>query len=157
MMRQAQAQRAGHGALRSVPRGRENSAAPDYAHPRGRKLRRAAIFFVCLGVLGVGGWYANAHRNSLLNHAKAWASRLPAGLLDAASGKGGADRKGLATSPLLGFKVAPEALDPTLQATPLWRVLKRDYPEWYAERLKEISGLAADNKRRYSHRPARSG
>ena len=42
--------------------------------------------------------------------------------------------------------MAPDALDATLQATPLWRVLKRDYPDWYAERLKEIAALAADNK-----------
>src|SRR5262249_21302037 len=27
-----------------------------------------------------------------------------------------------------------------------WRLLKREYPEWYAERLKEIAALAAENK-----------
>jgi hypothetical protein len=28
----------------------------------------------------------------------------------------------------------------------LWRILKRDFPDWYAERLKEIAALAAQNK-----------
>ena len=42
--------------------------------------------------------------------------------------------------------MVPAALDVTLQATPLWRIVKRDHPEWYAERLKEIAALAAENK-----------
>jgi hypothetical protein len=37
-------------------------------------------------------------------------------------------------------------MDANLQATPLWRILKREFPDWYAERLKEIGALIAQNK-----------
>jgi hypothetical protein len=47
---------------------------------------------------------------------------------------------------LAGFRGSPEAIDTTLQAAPLWRILKRDYPDWYAERLKEAATLAAQHK-----------
>lgn len=48
--------------------------------------------------------------------------------------------------PLKGFGGTPAAIDSRLQATALWRVLKRDFPDWYAERLKEAAALAAQNK-----------
>jgi hypothetical protein len=48
--------------------------------------------------------------------------------------------------PLAGFRGPLEAIDTTLQATPLWRILKRDFPDWYGERLKEAAALAAQNK-----------
>ena len=33
-----------------------------------------------------------------------------------------------------------------LQATRLWRIVKQDFPDWYAERLKEAAAMAAENK-----------
>jgi hypothetical protein len=39
-----------------------------------------------------------------------------------------------------------EGIDVSLQATPLWRTLKREFPDWYAKRLKEAAGLAAQNQ-----------
>jgi hypothetical protein len=56
------------------------------------------------------------------------------------------DGTGLDVSPLVGFRGSPEAINAALQATPLWRVLKREFPDWYAERLKEAAALAAENK-----------
>jgi hypothetical protein len=55
---------------------------------------------------------------------------------------------GMELPPLGGFSGSPEAIDTSLQATPLWRVLKREFPEWYAERLKEAAALAAKNSAR---------
>jgi hypothetical protein len=104
------------------------------------------VLILCLAALGAGGWYANKHSEKLLKLIHTLASRLPAGLLDTVTGRGTANRNDLDTSPLKGFRAARDALDPTLQATPLWRVLKRDYPDWYAARLKEIAALAAENK-----------
>ena len=86
------------------------------------------------------------HSDKLLQLMNTLVARLPVGLLEQAPGKDAAGGKELATSPLQGFRAAPDALDPTLQATPLWRVLKRDYPDWYAARLQEIAALAAENK-----------
>lgn len=121
------------------------SRAQDAA-PRGRGLRRALVVIVCLVALGAGGWYVRGYGDGVLKLINKQASWIPGGLRDLAAGKSTAGRKDLDTSPFKGFRVAPGALDATLQAAPLWRVLKRDYPEWYAERLKEIAALAADNK-----------
>jgi hypothetical protein len=99
-------------------------------------MRRALVVILCLAALGGGGWYAQGHSEKVLKIIQTLASLMP----------NTADRKNLDTSPLKGFTGAPNALDATLQATPLWRILKRDYPEWYGERLKEIAGLVAENK-----------
>jgi hypothetical protein len=109
-------------------------------------LRRALVVCVCLAALGGGGWYADQHSDKLRTFIQTLPSRLPSGLLDMATGKNTADRKNLEISPIKGFSGAPDALDQTLQATPLWRIIKREFPDWYAERLKEIAALAAENK-----------
>jgi hypothetical protein len=57
-----------------------------------------------------------------------------------------ASNAGMEVPPLAGFSRSPEALNATLHATPLWRILKRDFPDWYAERHKEIAALAAQNR-----------
>jgi hypothetical protein len=53
---------------------------------------------------------------------------------------------GASASPVAGFKPTTEATDEALQATALWKVLKRDFPEWYGERVKEASALAKAEK-----------
>jgi hypothetical protein len=58
----------------------------------------------------------------------------------------GADRKAMETPPLVGFRGSPEEVDTTLQATALWRVLKREFPDWYKRRLEEAALLTRDNK-----------
>jgi hypothetical protein len=54
--------------------------------------------------------------------------------------------KDFAISPLVGFSGSEQAINSALQATPLWRTVKRDFPEWYAERIKEAAALAAQRK-----------
>ena len=56
------------------------------------------------------------------------------------------DRKGQEASPLKGLGGPPETIDARLQATRLWRIVKQEFPDWYAERLKEAAALAAENK-----------
>jgi uncharacterized protein DUF4339 len=146
MARQGQNPRAGHSGMRSSQAHRGSYAGPEDVAPRGRGLRRALVVIVCLAALGGGGWYASQHNEKLQKIIQTLQSRIPSGLLDMATGKSTADRKNLETSPLMGFSGPPEALDQTLQATPLWRILKREFPDWYAERLKEIAALAAENK-----------
>jgi hypothetical protein len=122
----------------------ERYAEPEDAAPRGGRLRRTLVVLVCLGVLGAGGWYGYPKRKMLMEYVKTLTSRLPVGLFG--SGKTTADRQNADVSPLKGFIGTPEAVDATLQATPLWRIVRRDYPDWYAERLKEAGSLAAQNK-----------
>jgi len=141
--RQAPMPRPGAAAMRPT---RAHHPEPEDAAPRGKGLKRALMAVLFLAALGAGGWYANKHRETLLQLAYSLPSRLPSGSAESTSGVSAAGGKGLDQSPLQGFRVAPDALDPTLQAAPLWRVLKRDYPDWYAARLQEIAALAAANK-----------
>jgi hypothetical protein len=58
-----------------------------------------------------------------------------------------ADRKSLETPPLVGFRAGTvDAIDATLQNTALWRVIKREFPDWYAQRLDESTKLARESK-----------
>src|SRR5262249_14272491 len=57
-----------------------------------------------------------------------------------------AEGQGFEVPPLVGFSASAGAVDAALQATPLWRILKREFPDWYAERLKEAVALATQNK-----------
>jgi hypothetical protein len=49
---------------------------------------------------------------------------------------------GMDVPPLVGFTGSADTIDAALQATPLWRILKREFPDWYSERLKEATSLA---------------
>jgi hypothetical protein len=102
------------------------------------------MVILLLGVVSGGGWYVHTHRDGLLQFVRKHAAWMPGSLPSFMSGKGGIDGSG--ASPMTGFRAPPEALDATLQQTPLWRVLKRDFPDWYAARLTEIAALAAENK-----------
>jgi hypothetical protein len=58
-----------------------------------------------------------------------------------------ADRKSLEAPPFAGFRAGTtEAIDSALQATAVWRVLKREFPDWYAQRIGEAAALVKDNK-----------
>ena len=131
------------GRSRQGPRG--SYSQPEYA-PRRRGLRRTLIAIVLIALLSAGGWYGSTHREGLIKLMQKYASWIHLGLLDMTTGKLSAAPKNLDTSPFKGLAGPPGALEPTLQATPLWRVLKRDYPEWYADRVKEITALAAEKK-----------
>ena len=114
----------------------------------------------CSRVLRGGSWYyiprflrsANRDRDPPDNRNYAVGFRVARTLEPAAAAVApdgmfpGVDRKGFEVPPLVGFSGPPEAMDSRLQTTALWRVLKRDFPDWYAERLKEAATLAAQNK-----------
>jgi hypothetical protein len=110
---------------RSKQGARESYDAPEIA-PRRRGLRRTLIALVCLGLLAGGGWYASTRSGTFLKLVGKFASWVPAGLSDMAASKFSAAPKNLEASPLKGLTGPPDTLEPTLQATPLWRVLKRD-------------------------------
>jgi GYF domain 2 len=110
--------------------------AEDVRPRRGGGLRRVMLILVVLALLGAGGLFAYPYRGDITDLVKGLAAGASSGL----------DRAGMATPPLKGFVGTDQAVDTTLQATPLWRLLKRDFPDWYTERLKEVSGLASQNK-----------
>jgi hypothetical protein len=85
-------------------------------------------------------WYGFSHRGELLRLARSTPGFVPTGGLDKV------DRKSLEVSPLKGFTGSSQTIDTNLQATALWRVIKREFPDWYSERLKEAADLASQNK-----------
>jgi hypothetical protein len=67
--------------------------------------------------------------------------------LMARSGPAIADRRSLETPPLAGFRAGTAAaIDATLQATALWKVVKREFPDWYNQRIAEAAQLAREGK-----------
>ena len=116
---------------------RARYAEPEEPEGRGGGLKKVLLAVVCLALLGAAGWYAFPHRATLMASAKALPSRLIA-VVNA--------MKGQDASPLRGLSGPPETIDARLQATRLWRVVKQEFPDWYAERLKESAELAAQNK-----------
>ena len=116
--------------------GRARQAGLEPEERRGGGLKRILLILICLAVLGTAGWYAFPHRASLM----ALFTRLTAvvGTM--------IDRKGQEAPALKGLSGSPETIDARLQATRLWRTVKQDFPDWYAERLKEAAAMAAENK-----------
>lgn len=49
-------------------------------------------------------------------------------------------------APLAAQGSNPEAIDADFQRTMLWSVVKREFPDWYGERLKEAAKLSSANK-----------
>lgn len=70
-----------------------------------------------------------------------------AALTASSAGMSMSDRKSLETPPLIGFRAgSTEAIDATLQGTALWRVIKREFPDWYTQRLADAVALAREGK-----------
>jgi uncharacterized protein DUF4339 len=112
---------------------------PDYERPRGGALKKVFWAVLILAVLGAGGWFAYENRLKLMSFVESFPS--PASGPLAVS-----DQRSLEVPPLKGFSGTAEDIDATLQETALWRVVKREFPDWYGERLKEAAALAAQNK-----------
>jgi hypothetical protein len=107
---------------------------------RGSRLGRIAAVVVVAAALAGAGALAFFNRARLAEFATA---------LTASSGGAMtvADRKSLEVPPLAGFRGGtPASIDAALQATALWSVIKREFPEWYEERVKEAAALARENK-----------
>jgi hypothetical protein len=110
---------------------------PEEFEPRrGGALKKVLVLVVCLGLLGAAGWYAFPHRVALMAAAKRLTGAV--GAMVDGTGQEGASLKGLSGS--------PDSIDARLQATRLWRVVKAEFPEWYADRLKEAADMAAQGK-----------
>lgn len=106
----------------------------DIDEPRGRRrLGRVAIAALLLLLLG-GGWLGYQNSDSL---------KMLIGDLVAGSHMRSADPS------IPAFVVegdTPAAIDARLQKTALWSVVKREFPDWYGERLAETARLASEKK-----------
>src|SRR5262245_27560962 len=113
----------------------------DDDHPR--RGGRAVALFLLLAILAGAGGAAYSHRDQLAGIA----ASLTASLSASSGAMSMADRRSVETPPLVGFRTGSvDAIDATLQGTAMWRVIKREFPDWYTERLNEVAALARDNK-----------
>jgi hypothetical protein len=144
---QAKAAEAWQGREPSAPRhaAQGKSAAPapmeeqDYDdRPSGGGLKKLLWTIVILALIGGAAWYGYENRAIVMN----LVATLPSPGTGAPSTP---DQRSLEAPPFKGFTGNSEAIDTALQETALWRVLKREFPDWYAARVKEAAGLAARN------------
>lgn len=124
-------------ASRTHARRREESTEPE---PRRGRGTRAAMLLLVVAALGAATWFAYPYRDRLKDVMGAIPSLAPSDAFAIA------DRKSLEVPPLAGFTDTPEMTDAKLQATALWRVLKREFPDWYTQRLDESVTLARASK-----------
>lgn len=128
---------------RLTSRGRPERSARDEDYdedpaPRGR-LGRIMVMLLLLVVLGGAASAAYVYRDRVTEVVASLASFAPSDT------KSPSERKSFETPPLTGFRGTTEDVDANLQATALWRVLKRDFPDWYKQRLDEATALARQN------------
>ena len=101
-----------------------------------RLLKRLLVVAIIL----TGAWFAYVWRADLGKLIGALGTPSPISVMAAT------DRNGIDVPPLRGFGPDAAQMDANLQATPLWRILKREFPDWYGERLKEIVALTQQSK-----------
>ncbi len=125
----------------NAPRARTGlgDEGPESGERRGRGTRVAMVLLV-IGALGAATWFAYPYRDRLKDVMGAIPSLAPSDAFAIA------DRKSLEVPPLAGFTDTPEVTDAKLQTTALWRVLKREFPDWYTQRLAESATLARASK-----------
>ena len=105
---------------------------------RGKRVAGILLLLVLIG--GGVGWYL-------------WGGDLKLPGTDMASTDGSdttpvvkapSDESGAPTTGALQEQA--QALDAKYQTTPIWSVVKREFPDWYNERLQEAASLTAENK-----------
>lgn len=115
---------------------RRDSADEDKPRRPGRVLALLLI----VGVVGAAAWYAYPYRAQLTQFMSSISALTPSSTIDIA------ERKSLEVPPLAGLSGTQEEIDARLQATALWRVIKREFPDWYNQRIAEAIALARENK-----------
>src|SRR5262245_51675126 len=87
------------------------------------RVGRVVAFLLLIAVVAGAGGAGYVYRAQLASLAASLTA--PSGAMSIA------DRKSLETPPLVGFRAGTtEAVDSALQATALWRVIKREFPDW---------------------------
>jgi hypothetical protein len=124
--------------------GHRRSAAEEDKDSRPRRGGRVIALLLLVALLAGAGGAGYFYRDQLIGMAAPLIASLSAsssGALDIS------DRRSLETPPLLGFRSGPiDTVDATLQNTALWRVIKREFPDWYAQQLSEAAALVRESK-----------
>lgn len=120
--------------------------ADDYDEGRGSNLRRIVGALTLIALLGGGGWYF-------------WQSGAVSTLQDSLSTSGDGEVPTVkapdtdtplsaqsAGNAATGLSASAQELDAKISQLAAWKVVKRDFPDWYAQKLNEAANLKAEQK-----------
>jgi hypothetical protein len=108
--------------------------------PRARRHWGTRIGFILmlLALISGAGWFGWENRNKLPEITS---------VLTSVAVKVPGDAAGqYRISPFAASGNTAQSIDAALQKTALWRVLKRDFSDWYAERVKEVERLRSEKQ-----------
>lgn len=107
----------------------------------GGSLRKLLVAVLVLGVLASSAWFAYGHRDRLADYVSLFKSSG-----SDSTALEGTDRKALDVPPFAGLRGSAEAIDARMQTAALWQVMKREFPDWYTQRLDELVAMGRENK-----------
>ncbi|MDX2203774.1 MAG: DUF4339 domain-containing protein [Hyphomicrobiaceae bacterium] len=120
------------------------AAQPDYREfdddadfePGGKVLRRMVAVLLIAAVLGGAVYFGYPYRRHLM------------GLVGVGGEPGQkativSEQRGLNIPPLRGLEGSTAEVDANMQQAALWRIIKREFPEWYDARVAQIGELNA--------------
>ncbi len=129
---------------RSFEPNRIRVAHDDGADAPSRKGRIAGIIVLLL-VAGGGGWYL-WQNGTFESGGNKEVATIKAPASESAPAEGAAaPADGASVSPAV-VEEGAEELDAKFQKTPMWSVVKREFPTWYNEQLREAAKLTAQNE-----------
>jgi GYF domain 2 len=106
----------------------------------GRRWLRVSMLLLVIAALGAVAWFAYPYQERLSSVMNSVSSIATSDAFPIA------DRTSLQVPPLAGFSDSPDTMDAKLQTAALWRVIKREFPDWYAQRLDEAAAMARSGK-----------
>ena len=98
-----------------------------------RRRRKLAVAMALTLVVAGGAWAAYKYGGTVARFARSVSANAPA------SAK-------LDNAPLGSLTGSADAIDSRFQKSAMWSVVKKEFPEWYGERLKEAAKLSAEKK-----------
>jgi hypothetical protein len=120
---------------------------PDDRQPS-RTSRMIGLGLVLLLLLAGGGWYLwqKGSKGGQAASSEA-AATVPSDTAPAAAPAQTAElAPGIEAPSSTAVDAGAEALDAKFQQTPMWSVVKREFPDWYGERLREAAKLTAEKQ-----------
>ena len=110
---------------------------------RGFPWRTAAVFVV---LAGLGGGAFALHKSGQLSALPFLGAPESSATVPVVSAPAGSGKEAASTGAQPVFSASAGAVDQGLQRSPLWQRLKRDFPDWYQERLGEVGRLSGESR-----------
>jgi hypothetical protein len=109
--------------------------------------RRALIAVVLLGLIGGGGWYAwqSGSLDMLRSNLTSGKEGEQVPTVSAPDGSPSAT-PAASTVPAAEVDAGAQQLDARFEKLPAWSVVKREFPDWYGDQLRQAATMTAENK-----------